>query len=529
MKSKKNKKPFLKSLRTQLPLSYAGIALITTTLIGAVSLFVIWNYYHGLEKAYLSSNLRGTVNSVMSIVEENQIDDPGTLAQYSDVFQNQTKITAFLVQSRMRILDADRNVIADSGSPSDSWNITIPKPKNADNKQPIDSSNSSEFTSGDQQSFSLQRSEDISPQDNGGKAPPYSIQANPAMFGFLLQDTLIEEGKRSSIVLEEPFNNADGTVLGYIELSESPAYGQRILMNVLKGWGIASLVGLVVSITFGWIMSRKLTKPLIQLEEVANEMKNGNYEIRSPVFAPQELASLSGTFNQMAEHIQNSIQTLRQFVSDAAHEIRTPLTSLRADLNLALVENTLKKSKPLVQRSLEQVERLDQLSHDLLDLSKLESNNGELQFTGIELGNLLAEISEIYASAAEQAGVQFQLNLPGETIRVWGDKNQLTRAVGNLLDNAVKFTSAGGYVNLSLSRDGKFASIEVEDDGIGIPLDEQAHLFSRFHRGKNTQRFPGSGLGLAIAKAIVNSHHGEIGLRQDAKRKVFFISLPLLS
>lgn len=529
MKNKKCKKLFFKALRTQLPLSYAGIAFITTTLIGAVSLFVIWNYYHGLEKEYLNSNLRGTVNSVVSIVEENQINEPDILTQYGDVFQNQTKITAFLIQSRMRILDADRNVIADSGSPSESWNITFPKPKATYDKQPVDSSVPSEFASSDPQSFSLQRSEDTAPQNNGGKAPPYSIQANPALFGFLLQDTLNEDGKRSSIVLEEPFNSTDGTILGYIELSESPAYGQRILMNVLKGWGIASLVGLVVSMTFGWIMSRKLTKPLTQLEIVANEMKNGNYEIRSPVFAPQELASLSGTFNQMAEHIQNSIETLRQFVSDAAHEIRTPLTSLRADLNLALVEKTMKPAKLMVQRSLEQVERLDQLTHDLLDLSKLESNNDQIRSEPVELGGLLAEISEVHASAAEQAGMQFEVSLPAEELWVVGDKSQLTRAVGNLLDNAVKFTPSAGYVKLALSRDDKIANIEVEDNGIGIPPDEQSQLFSRFHRGKNTQRFPGSGLGLAIAKTIIDKYHGEIGLRQDAERKVFFVKLPLIN
>ncbi|NMC46677.1 MAG: ATP-binding protein [Chloroflexi bacterium] len=118
--------------------------------------------------------------------------------------------------------------------------------------------------------------------------------------------------------------------------------------------------------------------------------------------------------------------------------------------------------------------------------------------------------------------------LPAEELRVVGAESQLTRAVGNLLDNAVKFTPSEGYVKLALSRDDQNANIEVEDNGIGIPLDEQSQLFSRFHRGKNTQRFPGSGLGLAIAKTIVDSQHGEIGLRQDERRKVFLIQLPLL-
>lgn len=523
MKKRENKKRFLTSLRTQLPLSYAGIALITTTLIGAVMFFIVSNYYHGLEEKYLNSNLRGTVNSVMSIVKDSDITESSTLVQYSDVFQNQADITAFLIQSRMRILDIDHNVIADSGSPSDSWNITIPRPKADEEKEP----QQSETTDNDQQSFSLERSDNQPRQDSNGNNPPYSIQANPNMFGFLLQDTGDEDSKRSSIVVEEVFTDTDGNILGYIELSESPGYGQRIIMNVIEGWGIASLIGLVVSTTFGWIMSRKLTNPLVKLERVAMEMKNGNYEIRSPVFAPDELASLSSTFNQMAANIQASIETLRQFVSDAAHEIRTPLTSLRADLNLALTEKTLRKSQPMVKRSLEQVERLDRLSKDLLDLSKLESKNVEVQLEDVNLNDLLAELSEIHASAAEQAGIIFRVEIPAEISVVKGDKTQLYRAVGNLLDNAVKFTPEGGEVNLTLNHARDWAVIEVADTGIGIPKDERDQLFKRFHRGKNTQRYGGSGLGLAIAKAIVEKHGGEIGIFPPSKRTTFFIRLPL--
>lgn len=525
MKNQKKKTRFLGSLRTQLPVSYASIALITTTLIGAVLLFIIWNYYHGLEEKYLNSNLHGTANNLTRIVEENDITDPESLIEYSDVFQNQANVTAFLIQSRMRVLDIERNVIADSGSPSKSWNITIPRPNSNNGQQP-----SQTGANGDERpSFSLEKSEGQSSQDSESNPPPYSIQANPNMFGFLLEDSMYEEGKRSSVIAEEVFYDKDGNILGYVELSESPGYGQRIILNVLKGWGIASLIGLVVSVSFGWFMSRKLIKPLVNLEEVATEMKNGNYEIRSPILEPDELASLSETFNQMAAHIQKSIETLRQFVSDAAHEIRTPLTSLRADLNLALSENSTKKSKPIVKRSLEQVDRLDQLSRDLLDLSKLESRNTDTEMERINLADLLTELSEVHASAAEQAGITFLLQVPSSSLIVNGVKSQLYRAVGNLLDNAVKFTPAGGKVNLSLGEVDRSALIEIEDTGIGIPADERELLFKRFHRGKNTQRYPGSGLGLAIAKAIVEKHQGEIGLNPDTNRTVFYIRLPLIA
>ena len=342
-----------------------------------------------------------------------------------------------------------------------------------------------------------------------------------------MQDGVNEYDSRSSVVVEEPFFDKDHNLLGYVEISETPEYSQRIIKDVVRGWGIASLIGVIVSTALGYLVSRSLTNPLVNLESVASEMKDGNFEIRSPIYKPEELASLSDTFNQMAAHIQHSIETLRQFVSDAAHEIRTPLTSLRADLNLALSEKSLKKAAPMINRSLEQVDRLDRLSKDLLDLSKLESRNEKPDFAQINLTNLLLEISEIHASAAEQAEVEFHVQLPKETITINGDAQQLQRAVSNLLSNAVKFTPRGGKVTMSLFTESDSALILVEDDGIGIPIDEREGLFNRFHRGKNTQNFPGSGLGLAISKAIVEKHNGIIGLMPDKEKTIFFIQLPL--
>jgi signal transduction histidine kinase len=511
-----------KSLRAQLPISFAGIALLTTTLIGAFLLFIIWNYYSDMEKRFLDSNVHGTANSLSRIAENSDIYSGASLTEYKDVFQNQSKVAAFLVQSRVRILDLENDVITDTGSPSRSWNITVPRPK-SDNGQPPPQP---EATAEGESAFSIEPSENQRPQGENPQA--FSFQANPNIFGYLLaQDATNEFNRRSSIVATAPFYDANKNVLGYVELSESPEYGRQIIDNVIRGWAIASLIGVIVSTLFGFLVSRSLTRPLVDLERVASEMKEGNYEIRSPIFKPDELASLSETFNQMAAHIEQNISTLRQFVSDAAHEIRTPLTSLRADLNLAISEKSLKQTKPMVQRSLEQVDRLDRLSHDLLDLSKLESRDEKSSQQRINLNNLLLETSELHASTAEQAEIEFEISLPASTVYVYGDALQLQRAVHNLLSNAVKFTQTGGKVRLSLQAESQSALILVEDNGIGIPANEREKLFSRFHRGQNTQKYPGSGLGLAIAKAIIEKHGGEIGLLPDKKKTIFFIRLPL--
>jgi len=512
-----------KSLRAQLPFSFAGIALLTTTLIGVVLLAIIWNYYSGLEKRFLDSNVKGTANSLGRIADNSEIQAGDSLTEFTEVFQNQSKVAAFLVQCRVRILDTENNVIADTGSPSKSWNITVPKPRENDQQPPPQPN---EDDPG-QSAFSIEPSENQLPQQDENPSA-YSFRANPNMFGYLLmQDTSNEFSSRSSLVVEAPFYDAENNILGYVELSESPEYGRQIISNVIRGWAIASLVGVVVSTLFGLLVSRGLIRPLVNLEHVASEMKEGNYEIRSPIFKPDELASLSETFNQMAAQIQHNIETLRRFVSDAAHEIRTPLTSLKADLNLALSGKTLKETQPMVQRSLEQVERLDRLSRDLLDLSKLESRNEKINHKRTNLNSLLLEISEVHASAAEQAEIKFDLQLPDVSLYTNGDAQQLQRAVSNLLSNAVKFASAGGHVTLRLQAESQSALILVEDDGIGIPANERDKLFNRFHRGQNTQKYPGSGLGLAIARAIIEKHGGDIGILPDKKKTVFFIRLPL--
>ena len=346
------------------------------------------------------------------------------------------------------------------------------------------------------------------------------------MFGFTLQDSQIDGGKRSNnkseAILKSPDNK---TLLGYVEISEGPEYGRAILTSVVYSWGIASLIALVISIVIGWFISRQISQPIVTLESVASEMKEGNFAVRAPALKPAELASLSETFNQMAVRIQTNINTLQRFVSDAAHEIRTPLTALRADLTLALHETDAQKTKDLAARALDQVTRLDQLSKDLLDLSKIETENASPTPQLIELPTLLLTTSELHASAAEQAGIDFQLDIQAPHTQTLGNSLQLQRAIGNLLENAVKFTPSGGQVTLHLTTEQPWAVIAVEDNGIGIPSEERALLFNRFHRGRNTHNYPGSGLGLAIAKAIVENHHGEIGCTSTPQTTTFYIKL----
>lgn len=147
----------------------------------------------------------------------------------------------------------------------------------------------------------------------------------------------------------------------------------------------------------------------------------------------------------------------------------------------------------------------------LLDLSRIEAAESRSTFMEVDLVQLVREVREPFASRAEQANRSFTLRVPDESVYVPGNETQLRHVLNNLLENAIKFTSANGSILLHLEeRQPDHAWLTVSDSGIGIPAEDLPHLFERFHRGRNASEYPGNGLGLAIVKAIVDAHQGEV-------------------
>jgi signal transduction histidine kinase len=362
--------------------------------------------------------------------------------------------------------------------------------------------------------------------------PPDFVSFIPAArtpYGFDLNAEIPPDGTRSDQVVSQPFYDSEGRLLGYAELSQGPAYGREILASVVWGWGIASGVAVALAAATGWLISRRLSAPLLALTHATARMAEGELSTRAATTGADELGQLAYSFNYMADRVEETITTLRRFVADAAHELHTPLTALRTNLELA-GETKQTDQQGFINRAHEQVERLENLTRDLLDLSRFEARTVEMELVPLDLTVLMQEIGEIYASQAEQVGLSFSLQLPNESMTILGSESQLRRAIGNLLDNALKFTPEGGAISLGLRRPPGTAQFElwVEDTGIGIPPDDLPQLFSRFHRGGNAAAYPGSGLGLAIVKVIVEAHGGQVmaeNTNQGARFTVQLISL----
>ena len=239
-------------------------------------------------------------------------------------------------------------------------------------------------------------------------------------------------------------------------------------------------------------------------------------------------ASSPVLFNEMSGRLEETIQTLRRFVVDAAHELQTPLTALRTNLELAADGGSGRAEDGYIRQAQTQVERLSRLTSSLLALSRMEAGGMQAEtWVPVNLEDLLHQVVEPFAAQAEQAGQVLELDICPGSPTVMGSSERLRSAIANLLDNALKFTPTGGLIRVSLVQDGETLCLSVADTGIGIPPEEVEMLFNRFHRGRNAAAYPGSGLGLAIVRAVVQAHGGCVKAENGPSGgAVFTICLP---
>ncbi len=547
-------------MRVRLALSYAGIALLVTISLGAVLLALLRSYYARMELDYLYSNAKAFSSLAAPMLMKNLS---------KDVQDAQVSNLAFLSQTRVRILDPQKNVLADSG-PRQTTKIGFGVVRQAESVR-VAVKGGPETTPGSASVIFIQKgqadnvttsaekigpfaifrrsftapvkNQTAVPAPNGGQttssqpaenqtAVPVPDSGEPVngqpdlqyfsadvpvssgVYGLYLSRSAEESGARSDQSVRVPIYETSGISeipMGYVELSEGPAYGREIVGSVASGLAVAGGLAILLAIAAGWLASRSLTAPLLKITEATQQMSSGDLSVRVvEADRRDEFGTLGKSFNQMAGRIEDTVQTLRRFLADAAHELQTPLTALRTNLELAKSEENNGPTEAYLGQALEQIERLQRMMTDLLCLSRLESGNGQEAFQPIDLKELVQQLSEPFAARAEQAGQAFELDFAGDVAPVNGNPEKLRSALGNLLDNALKFTPAGGAINVRLYETQDNICVTVSDTGIGIPPEEIEMLYNRFHRGRNASAYPGSGLGLAIVRAIAQAHKGKV-------------------
>ena len=475
--------PRRRSLRFKLALTYAGMALLTTVILGGIMVAVLGAYYWRAEATYLKASAR--------IVAA----DPPPLTTTTDLAQ-WARTAALATSTRVRVFNGDGTLVVDSGSPSQ---------LSADELLQL-----------------------------GGERGHHGLEGNlPQPLGGGLFGG--SGGARSGRSLSLPITDTNGA---YVQISEAPASGSDALVSVVEAWIVAAALAVVLAAIAGYLVAARISRPVVALTAASDRMADGDLGARADVDRNDEVGRLAESFNAMAGRIQGTVTTLRRFVADAAHEIGTPLTALRADLELAQRTSGSEQERRFVDKALEQANRLEALSASLLQLSRLEAGETPPRNEPVDVAQLAREAADGVASRAEQAGVELMIDVEAGPLPVSGARAELQTVLANLLDNAIKFTPEGGTVTLTARAPGGAVGtgarpdgtgeveVTVADTGVGIPLAEQADIFERFHRARNVSAYSGSGLGLAIVKAAAERCGGRVTFTSSEAGTAFRVSLP---
>jgi heavy metal sensor kinase len=283
----------------------------------------------------------------------------------------------------------------------------------------------------------------------------------------------------------------------------------------------------------GYWISRRALAPVDAISRAAQKISIENMAERLDVpKTGDELARLSETLNEMLARLESSVRRMTQFTADASHELRAPVSLIRTTAEVAV----LKRDRPAdeylasLDEILEEAERTSQVVDSLMWLARAESSKEILERVPVDAAAVVQNAAEQGQRLARNRGVAFSLKLPTRPIQIHADAEALRRALFILMDNAVKYTPAGGSVEAGLeARDG-VAIASVADSGIGIDASDLPHVFDRFWRADKarSREQGGAGLGLSIAKWIVEMHGGEISVRSElGKGSTFELRLPI--
>jgi signal transduction histidine kinase len=292
---------------------------------------------------------------------------------------------------------------------------------------------------------------------------------------------------------------------------------------------LASLGAVLASIILGVMLARTLTRSLREITAATKKVAKGDLEQQVPIRSKDELGELAASFNQMSADLTQSRDLRRQMTADIAHELRTPLTVVLGHTE-ALSEGELPPDPETFEIIYDETKRLNRLVEDLRTLSLSDAGELHLNRSKVSPGDLLERAAAARKPEAKAKEIDLQIELTGELPEVDVDADRMTQVLVNLLDNALRYTPAGGWINLAAKKVQEGVAISIQDSGPGIPTEDLDHLFERFYRGdKSRQREEGgSGLGLAIAKSLVESQGGEIRVESTpGKGARFIIELPI--
>ncbi len=294
-----------------------------------------------------------------------------------------------------------------------------------------------------------------------------------------------------------------------------------------------SLVFVVIALAalgLALILSRLLTNPIVALSRTMSQMGQGDLSVRVPVRGSGELRELAENYNTMASQLENLDKSRNQFVSNASHELKTPLATMKIMLETMLYQPEMpgELRQEFMEDMNHEIDRLTGIITDLLTLTKMDNRSEGLKLEPVNASELTVQTVRMLRPAAEKKRQSIQEEIePG--LEMMGDRIKLNQILYNLIDNARKYTPDEGLIRVSLSREGEELVWQIRDNGVGIPKEDQEHIFDRFYRvdKARSRDTGGTGLGLSIVKQLVKMHSGTVTVESEpGKGSVFTVRLP---
>ncbi len=298
-----------------------------------------------------------------------------------------------------------------------------------------------------------------------------------------------------------------------------------VIVGILAG-------GLLVGIILGWSLALNLSRPIRQVTRAINDLEHGNRQVQLEESGPEEIQMLARSFNSLNERLNGLEKARKQLLANLVHELGRPLGALRSAIQ-ALAGGAGRDPQLLAELTEgmdDEAARLQYLLEDLAHLHDQVLGTLELEYKPLSISEWLPKVVRPWQEAAQEKHLDWQTEIPENLPEISADPDRLASAVENLVSNAIKYGHPGGRVVVKAGVEGEEMWISVQDNGSGIPFEEQEKIFEPFYRGNQGKRFKqGMGLGLTIARDLVQAHGGWISLESEAGQgSVFTIHLPLV-
>jgi signal transduction histidine kinase len=335
-------------------------------------------------------------------------------------------------------------------------------------------------------------------------------------------------GRHQAAVLEVASARlADGTL---VQIGKSNESRTDLLQRFRDTLALALLGIVAIGLAGGALLTQWMLRPVRELIGAVREIvRTGKIEARVPVGQTRDaLDELSALFNGMLDRIESLIAAMRGSLDNVAHDLRTPLTRLRSTAERALeTEGPVESCREALAECVEESDLVVTMLDTLMDISEAETGTLRLACESLDLSALLGDGADLYADLADEKSIALSVGAqPG--LAISADRNRMRQVIGNLLDNAVKYTPPGGRIELQAERAGEEAVITVRDTGVGIAPEDLPHIWDRLYRGDHSRSERGIGLGLSLVRAIVLAHHGRVEVESAPGRgSTFRLFLPV--